>query len=180
MPIKEKASFEAEAEGKKANWYLAASKPRQEQRAVEHLHNQGIQGYCPTVKVEKIRRGKKHIVTEALFTSYLFIHISDQNPLWHKVRSTRGIRDWVRFGGNIAKLPEQLVEALIKSDIDPENDVVISRFDSGDPVRILTGPFSGLKAIFDKPDGESRSMILVEFLGQINKLKVSNEQIITD
>jgi len=162
------------------HWYLVASKPRQELRAGEHLDNQGIQNYCPTVKVEKIRRGKKHIVTEALFTSYLFIHISSDNPLWHKVRSTRGIRDWVRFGGEIAKLPNQLVEELIKNGTDPENEVVISCFERGAPVQILSGPFSGLKAIYDKPDGESRSMLLVEFLGQINSLNVANEQIITD
>jgi len=161
-------------------WYLIASKPRQELRAVEHLDNQGIVGYCPTVKVEKLRRGKKHIVTEALFTGYLFLRISSDNPLWHKVRSTRGIRDWVRFGGKIAQLPAQLVEELIESSSDSENEVVINCFEPGAPVRILNGPFAGLKAIFDKPDGESRAILLVEFLGQTNRLNVANEQIITD
>jgi len=172
MPAKEKMTSDI-------CWYLAATKPRQEIRAVEHLNNQNIKSYCPTVKVEKIRRGKKSIVTEALFTSYVFVNISNDNPLWHKIRSTRGIRDWVRFGGKIAQLPNGLVETLINCE-DPENEVVISCFEQGQPVRILTGPFAGLKAIFDKPDGESRSMLLVEFLGQINCLKVENEQITTD
>ncbi len=161
------------------NWYLATTKPRQEVRAVENLKNQKIEAFCPTVKVEKLRRGKKRIITEALFTGYLFIHLSPQDALWYKVRSTRGVRDWVRFAGEIAKIPQKLVTNLIKADIEPEQPI-ISHFSKGQPVRILSGPFAGLKAIYQKEDGEMRSMILIKFLGQTNRLEIPNEQIITD
>jgi len=163
-----------------SSWYLATAKPHQEARAVENLENQQIRAFCPTVKVEKLRRGKKQIVTEALFTGYLFVNLSPQHALWHKVRSTRGIRDWVRFAGEIAKVPEKLVTSLFQANIEPERQLVISHFNKGEAVRILSGPFAGLKAIFEKDDGEKRSMILVDFLGQTNRLKVPNEQIITD
>lgn len=162
------------------HWYLATAKSRQEARAVDNLKNQHIEAFCPTVKVEKLRRGKKQIVTEALFTGYLFINLSPQHALWHKVRSTRGIRDWVRFAGEVAKIPDGLVSSLIWANAQPEKQVIISRFNKGEKVRILSGPFAGLKAIYDKTDGEMRSMILVNFLGQINRLKVPNEQIIID
>ena len=161
-------------------WYLATAKPRQEARAVENLNNQKIKAFCPTVKIEKLLRGKKQIVTEALFTGYLFINLSPQDALWHKVRSTRGIRDWVRFAGEVAKIPDNLVTSLIQANVEPEQQLVISHFNKGQAVRILSGPFAGLKAIYDKEDGEMRSMILVNFLGQTNRLQVPNEQIITD
>ena len=61
-------------------WYLAASKSLQESRGVEQLKNQSIDAYCPTIKVEKIVRGKKQLQTEALFTSYIFITISKTSP----------------------------------------------------------------------------------------------------
>lgn len=160
-------------------WYLAVSKPRQEIRAVEQLNNQQIKAFCPTINREKIIRGKKQVVTEALFTSYIFINLAMDSPKWHKVRSTRGIRDWVRFSGNIAKLPEALVDSFIAASIQPENNNVVGRFARGDSVQITAGPFSGLTAIYDKDDGEERSMILVEFLGKINCLKIANEQIST-
>jgi transcriptional antiterminator RfaH len=161
-------------------WYLATAKPRQESRAVENLENQQIQAFCPTVKVEKLRRGKKEIVTEALFTGYLFINLSPQDALWHKVRSTRGIRGWVRFAGEVAKIPDKLVTSLIQANFEPELQLVISHFNKGQAIRVLSGPFAGLKGIYDKEDGELRSMILVNFLGQTNHLKIPNEQIISD
>lgn len=177
-PLPAARSLQPEAD--LCHWYLATAKPRQEVRAVENLENQHIKAFCPTVKVEKLRRGKKQIITEALFTGYLFINLSPQNALWHKVRSTRGIRDWVRFAGDVAKIPEKLVTTLIQANIEPEQQLVINHYNKGEAVRILSGPFAGLKAIYDKEDGEMRSMILVDFLGQTNRLKVPNEQIITD
>jgi len=163
-----------------ASWYLAATKPRQELRAVEQLSHQGIHSFCPTIKVEKLRKGKQCLIEESLFTSYIFINISNDSPLWHKVRSTRGIRDWIRFAGKPAKVPYQLIDNLIKINNNTEEEVVIKRLNRGDFVRILSGPFLGLKGIFEKADGDARSLVLVEFLGQVSRLKLPNEQITTD
>jgi transcriptional antiterminator RfaH len=162
-----------------AEWYLAAAKPKQEIRAVEHLKNQGIECYCPLIQVERLLRGKKIIKQEALFSGYLFIYLSTQDPNWHKVRSTRGIRDWVRFAGNVAKCPAELVEQLIDIDNSSQNRV-INRIEPGESVRILSGPFAGLAAVFEKEDGERRAMILVEFLGKTNRVIVDNQQIVVD
>jgi len=161
-------------------WYLAASKPRQESRAVENLLNQGINAYSPIMRVEKIRSGKKIIVEEAMFTGYVFINISPEDGLWHKVKSTRGIRDWVRFSGYAAKLPTSLVETLIESEQTSGSHIVKKQFKQGEHVRILSGPFEGLKGIYLSESGEKRSMILIEFLGKENRLKVANEQIVTE
>ncbi len=162
------------------HWYLAASKPKQETRAVENLLNQDIQCFCPTVRVEKLIRARKVIVVEALFTGYIFINISIESPSWHKIRSTRGIRDWVKFAGKPAKLPSELVENLIKLDDLTESRAVISRFKKGEKLRILSGPFIGLSAVFEHDDGEQRSMILVEFLGKKNRLAIPNDYITTN
>lgn len=161
------------------DWYLAAAKPRQELRAVENLKNQGITCFCPQVKIERLVRGKKVVKQEALFSGYLFICLSPQDPNWHKVRSTRGIRDWIRFSGIVAKLPADLIDKLIKVETAKEN-WVINRIEPGEKVRILEGPFAGLQAIFEKEDGEKRSMILIEFLGKTNRVMVDNEQIVLD
>ena len=162
------------------DWYLATSKPRQESRAVENLLNQGIKAYSPVLNVEKIRAGKKQIVEEAMFTGYVFINISPEDGLWHKVKSTRGIRDWVRFSGKAAKLPDRLVESLKNSENETKSLVIKKQFEKGESVRILSGPFEGLKGVFLADSGEKRSMILIEFLGNQNRLNVSNDELITD
>lgn len=175
-----KLDFAASAQTPELEWYLAASKPKQEARAVENLSNQGIKAFCPTIKVEKLVRGNKKIIDEALFTGYLFVQISQVNPLWQKVRSTRGVRDWVKFTGEVAKVPSDLVTELIDLESRVESKLVVSRFNQGDPIRVLSGPFSGLTGVFEKDDGEKRSMILLEFMGKLNLIKIPNEQIITN
>lgn len=160
------------------DWYLAASKANDEERAVKNLENQKITAFSPFLKVEKIYAGKRKIVTEAMFPGYLFIKLSPQDPLWHKVRSTRGVRDWVRFSGNAAKVPKDLVELLIqenKQQLADEN--VRAYFNQGDAVEILSGPFRGLKGIYQASSGEQRSLILIEFLGKQSLLEMDNTQI---
>jgi transcriptional antiterminator RfaH len=48
------------------NWLLLQVKPRQEMRALENLERQQAQCYCPLIQVEKLRRGKRIRVEEAL------------------------------------------------------------------------------------------------------------------
>lgn len=163
-----------------SNWYLATSKPRQEARAVENLKNQGVTAFSPTIKVEKIRSGKKLIVEECMFTGYVFINLSPEDGSWHKIRSTRGIRDWVRFSGKAAKIPSELVIQLIEQQQSQEEIVIKKSFKPGSKVRILSGPFEGLKGIYLAQNGEQRALILIEFLGKQNRLKLGNEQIIGD
>jgi len=160
------------------DWYLAASKPRQELRAAENLSNQNIQCYCPLITVEKISGGKKRLVTEPMFSGYLFIQLSPEDGSWHKVRSTRGVRDWVRFGGTIAKLPAELVSKLIEQESKLSNSFQQNDFKPGDRVLILSGPFQGLNGVFQAENGQQRSMLLIDFLGQTNRLTIENDQIV--
>jgi transcriptional antiterminator RfaH len=56
-------------------WHLVHTKPRLEETALVNLERQGYECYLPTLKVEKIRRGKAAIVSEALFPRYLFVRL---------------------------------------------------------------------------------------------------------
>lgn len=162
------------------DWYLASCKPRQENRALENLGNQGITAFLPTLEVEKVHAGRKQVVSEPLFKGYLFINIQPEDPQWSKIRSTRGIRDWVRFAGKPAKLPKSLIEQLWRQEMEPHSKQVERRFNQGQSIRIMSGPFEGLNGVFESDDGELRSMILIEFLGKTNRISVGNEQIVTD
>ncbi len=161
-------------------WYLASSKPREEFRAVENLYSQGVKAFAPSISVEKIRAGKKIVVTEAMFKGYVFIHLFPEHALWHKVRSTRGIRDWVRFAGKASKVPQDLVELLIKESVANKTRVIRKCFNEGDKIEVLSGPFKGLKGLYQTSCGETRSLILIDFLGKQNKLELENKQIKVD
>ncbi len=157
-------------------WYLVATKPKQEFRALENLENQAIKVFMPQIKVEKLVRGRRKIVHEPMFKGYLFIYLSPENPSWHRVRSTRGVKDWVRFSGKPATLPDELVSTFRVVEEKASNDIK-QLFVPGCSVKINAGPFKGLNGIFQAADGELRSMILIEFLGKSSCLSLENVQI---
>jgi len=160
------------------HWYLAACRPKQDERAVINLQNQQIKVFAPRVMVKKILRGKRVLRDEPLFPGYLFIQISPESPLWSKVRSTFGVRDWVRFGGKPARVPDKLMTSLLGQDAQgAEAEVIDFTFTSGQKVIINEGPFAGLEAIYQCESGEERSMVLIEFLGKSNRICVDNRQL---
>ena len=93
-----------------SNWLLLQVKPRQEMRALENLERQQAQCYCPLIQVEKLRRGKRIHVEEALFPGYFFINFDPQksNLTYTAIRSSRGVSKIVRFGRNPPKCQNPL------------------------------------------------------------------------
>ncbi|MCG6201844.1 transcription/translation regulatory transformer protein RfaH [Psychromonas antarctica] len=160
-------------------WFVVYCKSREELRAQQNLENQGIHSFFPKICKEKMIRGKKTIVTQALFPNYLFIFISQDDRNFTRIRSTRGINDFVRFGKEIAIASPELIkhlQAICHSINDLKVDTSL-RLKSGDKVEVLSGAFKGLAAIFSEQDGLQRSILLLNVLNQENKISFSNKDI---
>ena len=86
------------------SWYAIQTKVRQESLAVTNLDRQGFTCYLPLITLEKLRRGKKVMVEEAMFPGYLFIELdaSGTGQSWAPIRSTFGVSKLVSFGGQPA------------------------------------------------------------------------------
>ena len=154
-----------------SSWYVLHSRPRQETRAVEHLTRQGYHIYYPTIQVRKKRRGKVVEVTEALFPRYLFIQLGTQDN-WTSVRSTRGVADFVRFGGVPARVPEALIDEIRLRLGDKQTSERLSNLPkAGDRVRLRAGQFADIEGILAETDGEKRCIVLIELLGRTHKIE---------
>lgn len=162
-------------------WYLLYCKPRQELRAQQHLANQGFHSFLPVLTINKLKAGKQVQVTEPIFPRYLFLQINSTQVNLSAIRSTRGIKDFVRFGQHLAHVPEQLVSSLCQEQIamqEQENNKF--PYNKGDQIKILNGPFSGIDAVYDLPDGEQRSIVLLSILGQWVQTTLDNRQLGTN
>lgn len=73
-----------------AAWYLAQCKPRQDERAQQHLENQGYTCYRPQYRRERVLGGRLQAQMESLFPGYLFIQLAGDSN-WSPLRSTRGL-----------------------------------------------------------------------------------------
>ncbi len=160
------------------NWLLLQVKPRQEIRALENLERQNGECYCPQIWVEKLSRGKRVQVKEALFPGYLFINAQpEHNGLTYtSIRSSRGVSKIVGFGLEPARVPAALIGQIKRreqADVAAINDLP----QKGDMVNILEGPFKGLKAVFSHTDGQQRSVVLISLLYQQTQTSLANTQI---
>lgn len=153
------------------SWYLVHTKPRQEHRALENLFNQGYECWLPQLRVEKVRQRKLVVVDEPLFPRYLFIHLPP-GVNWAPVRSTLGVTTIVRFGGVAARVPSGVLEALREEEAQRRESAVVPQFTPGQAVKILAGPFAGVRAVFDMTDGQARALVLIELLQKQARLPV--------
>lgn len=150
-------------------WYLVQSKPRNEARALENLVRQGYETYLPLMEVERLQRGKLLKKMEPLFPRYLFLHLEEGNDNWGPIRSTMGVAGLVRFGQAYAVVSEEVVAAVRER----TQDIKKSLFESGDSVRVVSGPLLGLEGVFEITDGEQRSFVLLEFMQKQQRVSVS-------
>ncbi|MFA0413288.1 transcription/translation regulatory transformer protein RfaH [Vibrio renipiscarius] len=160
-------------------WYLLYCKRQEQARAKLHLENQGVECYYPDMLVEKIVRGKKELVTEALFPGYVFIQFDpDLGPSFTTIRSTRGVADFVRCGLLPQKVDQRIIDSL--KQIDELKECRSQLPNKGDIVTLTQSEYKDLKAIYLEPDGERRSFLLVNILNKLVKVSVDNSSLDTD
>ena len=156
-----------------AVWYAVHTKPRQESRALENLVNQGFECFLPMMEIEKVRRQKVSRVSEPMFSRYLFIRLNDVNHNWSPIRSTLGVSKLVSFGPHPAKVPSELIDLLKEAPA----ETLERMFSPGDDVLVASGPLQGLEGKYIAHDGETRAFVLVDLLGQPQKLRMTVESL---
>ena len=154
-------------------WYVVHTKPKQEARALENLQNQGYVCFLPMIQVQKLRRQKVQWVTEPMFSRYLFIQLDDQTQNWGPIRSTLGVSKLVSFGPQPTKVPAELVELLQQA----PQETIERMFAPGDTVQVASGPLQGLEGQYLQHDGETRAFVLIDLLGQPQKLRLAVESL---
>jgi len=160
-------------------WYAVCCKPRQEAVAEENLLRQGFQVYLPRIRMRQRRRGQWLDAVEVLFPRYIFIRVDPQRRSTATVRSTRGVLGLVRFGGQPAVVPDEVMQALLRRE-DAASGLHQDRrplFRSGEAVKLVDGPLSGMEAVFTQQDGEQRVILLLELLGKANRVSVNRDWI---
>ncbi|MFL1455777.1 transcription/translation regulatory transformer protein RfaH [Marinobacter sp. GN3S48] len=151
-------------------WYALQHKPAQGDRALENLQNQDIACFYPKITVEKIKAGKRTRKLEPLFPGYLFVNLEQTDPMWSKLRSTRGVLRVVSFANKPAPIADDVIEHVRDSLHTVAEQGGIK---PGQSVELSDGPFQGLEAIFQAYDGEERAIVLISFMQKQQAVKVS-------
>ncbi|WON77202.1 transcription/translation regulatory transformer protein RfaH [Serratia sp. UGAL515B_01] len=156
------------------SWYLLYCKRGQLLRAQEHLVRQQVNCLSPIITLEKFVRGKRTLVSEPLFPNYLFVEFDPERIHTTTISATRGVSHFVRFGALPTQIPPQVIKDLQAHSDGHYVDPKIPQ--PGDTVLIVDGVFEGLQAIYTEPDGEARSMLLLNLINKQVNQSIDNRQ----
>ena len=158
-------------------WAVVSLKPNQIHKAEVNLQRQEIDFLAPKIKVTKRQQNRFVNKINLLFPGYIFVHINLATEDQRKVQSTYGISKILKVGGQIAKLPEDFVEALKSTKLDAsrtyEHDLK-----PGDNVEIMRGPFTGLIAKIDELESSNRVKCLFNLLEGKITMSIENKDIV--
>jgi len=159
-------------------WYLIHTKPAGESEAQLHLQRQGYPTYCPRLWQAVRRRGRSRVQISPLFPRYLFLRLDEGRQSLTPARSTAGVAAVVRFGSRFATVPDEIIGELRACE-DPLTGLHKLReppaFGPGTPVRIAEGAFAGLEGVFERSDGLTRVVVLLNLLGEEREVHFPNE-----
>ncbi|MDP2874315.1 MAG: transcription termination/antitermination protein NusG [bacterium] len=120
----------------------------------------------PTQEKIVISEGKKRTVEEKLFPGYILINMILSDETWHAVRSTSGVTGFVGTGDKPSPLPEKEVKSIIKF-MKMEAPKFEAKFNLGDGIKIIDGPFSDFIGKVDALDDEKGKVtVLVSVFGR--------------
>jgi transcriptional antiterminator RfaH len=154
------------------NWYLIATKSRQENVAIKNLENQKYTIFCPNVIINN-----KQVI---LFPGYIFINLDKNTENWSPIRSTKGVLNFVRFGQNFAQVPDNVIEFIRANQLITKDKLInLHKFKPGEKVQITDGVFKNCIAIFKSFKSDERVILLMNILGQQQSINLKQKSLIS-
>ncbi len=116
----------------------------------------------PTEEVSEVKNGKKRVSTRRLYSGYIFVNMAYSEETWHLVKNTPRITG---FLGESASKPtpisdkeiEEIKQRMESSD-EPRPRF---EFQTGEQVRIKSGPFADFNGTIDEVDYERNRLRVI-------------------
>ncbi len=126
------------------HWYAVYTRPRWEKKVAELLSRGKIENYCPLNKVLRQWSDRKKLVHEPLFTSYVFVRVTE--PEHTILKQTDGVINMVYWLGKPAVIRDAEID-LIKNFLNEYTNVKLERtpINVNDRVRVVSGPLMDLE-----------------------------------
>ena len=148
-------------------WYVAHSKPRNEELLWRQFCIRRLESYYPCIRVQPVNPRARKV--QPYFPGYLFVHVDLELIGKSSIEWMPGGAGLVSFGDAPASVSDNLISA-IKQRIEGLKEVSDNSpvpFCKGDNVKVHEGVFKGYEGIFEvQLSGTDRVRILLSFLGQ--------------
>lgn len=160
------------------DWYLAYTKPRQEDIARVNLEQQGFDAYLPLYKKFKKTEQGPVSVFEPMFPRYIFFRPGKAGQSISVVRSTKGITTIVRFGFEPAVIDEELLRRIrqLEEDRNQATLLELSQLKPGQTVRLKHTALGDVEGLIQSVSSK-RVAVLLEILGRPAVVQLEHHQV---
>jgi transcriptional antiterminator RfaH len=119
----------------------------------------------------KIRQGDRtYQRVSPVFPSYLFAAFPLASAA-RRIRYTPGVRDIVRFGEQVAIVPDRVIDELMLRCADGPVDFSKPAFLPGSPLEVVGGPFRKFDAVFEGYlSGSERVAVLLSVMNDTRRV----------
>jgi transcriptional antiterminator RfaH len=131
------------------HWYLIRTKPGKERWVRDQLSPRLTEVFLPMLKARMPRWGRMAMSVAPLFPCYLFARL-DLQVNYFEVKYLAGVTGMVSAGSDPIVVPEAIVAEIRARGVNDVVEIQEVPFDSGQPVRVVEGPFRGFEAIFER------------------------------
>ncbi len=153
------------------NWYVIYTTPRSEKMISRLFDRDGIEHYLPLIRRVRIWSDRKKKVDEPLFTSYIFVHITEKEHL--KVLQTTGVVRFVTFEGKKIPVRNSEIEAIRRYLATGEEELENEQaFQTGKRVRVIRGSMKGLEGHLIEILNRQRVKVEIEAISQSLVLRI--------
>ncbi len=125
-------------------WFVLYTKSRNEKKVANTLREQGIDVYCPLIRVERKWTDRLQTVETPLFSSYCFVNLEEQER--PRVFSVPGIVRYLFWLDKPAVVRDEEIEAIKRMLNEFDNRLIkMDTFSPADRVRISSGAFTDVE-----------------------------------
>ena len=123
----------------KKQWYALYTRPRWEKKVADLLEKKKVEVYCPLNRVHRQWADRRKVVLEPLFSSYVFVYITEREHL--SIKETDGVINFVYWLNKPAIIRNEEIDT-IKKFLSEYDHVSLEKTEVNlnDKVRIINGP----------------------------------------
>ena len=163
------------------HWYACYTRARHEKKADALLARQKVESYLPLAPRVSQWKDRKKAVNWPLFPGYVLVRFTLDSL--SRVLSTHGIVSIVSQQGYPTPIPASEIESvrLLCAALTPATGDVVpaETFNTGDWVRVMSGPFSGVEGtVIERREG-SRILVGIRAIGQALQVDIGTASLVS-
>lgn len=175
----------AETDIRPTHWFIVASEPRAEFKAMHWIIGRGIHAYVPVVRaIQRRARGKTVAILEPMFRSYLFVGDTgdERRDLIPHLPGVMNVMKGTGSDGRWATLSDFVIQAIFQQEMTerfamPPEPKKAKQFKPNEALKIINGQFAGFNCRFDRLATKNRIEVLHYLLGREVRTTLHADQV---